>query len=33
MFDNFSYAVYSDYFIGWITRSKSLGRLFQMERL
>ena len=33
MFNYFSYAFYSDYFIGWITRSKSLGRVFQMKRL
>jgi hypothetical protein len=30
MFDNFSYAVYSDYFVGWITRRKSRRRMFQL---
>jgi len=32
MFDNFSYAVYSDYFVGWIARRKSRRRMFQLVR-
>jgi len=33
MFDDFDYAVYCDYFVGWITRRKSWRRTFQVERL
>ena len=28
MFDNVSYAVYSDYLVGWITRRESRRRMF-----
>lgn len=33
VFDNFGYAVYSDYFVGWVTRGKSGRRMSQLERL
>ena len=33
MFDNVSYAVYSDYFVGWIIRIKSLWGILQLQRL
>jgi len=32
MFDNFSCAIYGDYFVGWITRRKSRWGMFQLVR-